>query len=304
MTGSKIAPTTLPFTMAQLNTNPHKLFENLLKNSEKEGWGMNYKIIRAMNAMANLNVPPEQAVKKIKDACETVTRRSLGPGEVERIANLVYGSYGNHSKVRPYDKPKPGIKVNQTLIDEFSQHGDIDDLRSKSQAIPKDGREILDALYEPDALLHITSNPCLSKDIRRCSDWPIDDLKECQYICPAHFKDADQGRRQDNVSHRRYLVFESDRPGLANDWNKQAGIISRLSKSLPLVLVCWSGNKSLHSWFDCSTRRKDQVQDFITLCVQLGADPACLRPAQLVRMPWGIRKDNGKIQKPIYFHAN
>lgn len=265
---------------------------------------MNHKIIRAMNAMARLNIPPAQAVEKIKEACETVTRRSLGPGEVERIANMVYGNYGNSDKVRPYDKPRPGIKVNQTLIDEFCVGGSIDELRSQSQPIPKDGREILDALYAPDALLHITSNPCLSKDIRKCSDWPVNDLQASQYICPSHFRDAELGRRQDNVLHRHYLVFESDRPGLANNWDAQAGIIKRLAKSLPLVLVCWSGNKSLHSWFDCSTRRKDQVQDFITLCVQLGADPACLRPAQLVRMPWGIRKDNGKIQKPIYFHAN
>jgi hypothetical protein len=109
------------------------------------------------------------------------------------------------------------------------------------------------------------------------------------------------GRCNANVDFRHYIVWESDREGLASNWDAQAGIITKLAESLPLKMVCFSGNKSLHAWYDCSTRRKDWVQDFLTLCVQVGADQATLRVAQLVRMPWGIRADNGRTQKPIYY---
>jgi hypothetical protein len=136
-------------------------------------------------------------------------------------------------------------------------------------------------------------------------EWVEQDLREMQYICPAHLKCRELGRCLDNVDFRRYLVYESDREGLAGNWDGQAGCIDRLSKDMPLKMVVFSGGKSLHAWFDISTRRKDQVQNFIGLCIQLGADPAALRPAQLVRMPGGIRREAGQLQtkeqKVIYY---
>ena len=187
------------------------------------------------------------------------------------------------------------------MIDEFSKSGSIKALKDSSDKIPPTTGEILSDLYESDALLHLSPHPCQAREIKSRDEWVAGDLEDRQYICPAHLKSREMGRTKENVLYRHFIVYESDRDGLANNWDAQAGMIKRLSKDLPLKLVCWSGNKSLHSWFDCSTRRKDHVQNFISLCVQLGADPACLRPAQLVRLPWGIRSSNQKIQKVIYY---
>jgi NAD kinase len=123
-----------------------------------------------------------------------------------------------------------------------------------------------------------------------------------QYLCPCIFKATEKGRLKENVDRRRYIVFETDeRPG---DWDGQAGLIDRLAQELPLRMVLWSGNKSLHAWFDGSTPLKDKIQKFHDLVITLGGDRAVLREAQMVRFPWGTNSKTNNPQKVIYYsHA-
>lgn len=289
--------------MAKLTPDPYKLFAKLVEKAKAEGKGYNDQIGMAAWAMKQLNVPPQQAVEMIRAASQTVTRREPGRGEIERWVNKVYQS---QATLRPYDQPKTGIRVEQKLIDEFASKGSINRLRERSARIPLEPKEILANLYEPDTLLHLTPHWGQPKDVKTCAEWITSDLSEKQFICPAHLKSRELGRCIDNVMHRHFLVYESDRPGLASNWDGQAGCIERLMKDMPLRLIVWSGSKSLHAWFDISTRRKDHVQDFIGTCIKLGADPAALRPAQLVRMPYGIRKEYGKQPKnqKVIFYDN
>ena len=287
--------------MAKLIKNPHKLFLKLAQKAEAEGKGFNEQIGMAAWAMRELNVPPQQAVEMIVDAAKTVTRRQPGKGEIERWVNKVYQT---NATLRPYDQPKTGIKVEQRLIDEFSSKGSIRKIMDRSQPIPSDPSEILSQFYRPDALLHLSPSKFEPKDVMTCSEWLEQDLSAKQFICPAELKCKEMGRCLENVDFRNFLVYESDRPGLAGNWDAQAGCIERLSQDMPLKLIVYSGNKSLHAWYDISTRRKDQVQDFIGTCIKLGADQASMRPAQLVRMPWGIRREfqkKPKTQKVIFY---
>ncbi len=288
--------------MAKLNKNPHKIFAKLAAKAESEGKGYNDQIGMAAWAMRELNVPPQEAVDMIRKASTNVTRRDPGKGEIERWVNKTYQP---QSKIRPYDSPDNRTKVKPQLIEEFANKGSIDRIRNSSSAIPSKPSEILKELYTPESLLHITPHWAQSKDVMECEQWCRSDLSDKQFICPAHLKSRDMGSCIDNVQFRHFLVYESDRPGLAGEWDRQAGCIERLAQDMPLRLIVWSGSKSLHAWFDISTRRKDHVKDFLTLCCKLGADPAALRPAQLVRMPWGIRRDYEKkpqIQKVLYFN--
>lgn len=284
--------------MAKLGKYAHEQFHELFVKAEKENWGYHEQIVKSAGLMKRLGVDPEVAADMMEAAGESVTRRNLEPGEVRRVVNWIYKDDG---EVRPYDSPKHGAKVEPKLIKEFSSSGCIETLKSASDSIPQTSKEILSELYEESALLHLSAHHCQPKDVKTRKQWTDGDLSDRQYICPSHLKCVEMGRCKANVDYRHFIVYESDRDGLAGQWDAQAGVIARLAKELPLKLVTWSGNVSLHSWFDCRTRRKDQVKDFITLCVQLGADPACLRPAQLVRLPWGLRTSNQKIQKVIYY---
>jgi len=284
--------------MAVLGEPIHRRFVALLERATKEGWGYHEQMIAAARLCKNAGVDPEYASELMEKAGDDVSRRSQAPGEVRRVVNFIYGS---EYEFRPHEMPKVGAKVEPAIISEYTKGGSIQELQNASGPIPQTGREVLSELYSGDDLLHLSPHPCQARDIRSCQEWCDSDLADQQFICPATLKTREMGRTKENVDLRHFIVWESDRDGLASNWDAQAGIIMNLAKSIPLKMVCFSGNKSLHAWFDISTRRKDLVQDFITLCVQVGADPMTLRKAQLVRMPWGVRSDNGKTQKTIYY---
>jgi len=106
-------------------------------------------------------------------------------------------------------------------------------------------------------------------------------------------------RCHDNATkRRRYLVIEFDR----GEITQQAAILSSLSTEwVPLILVIWSGSKSLHGWFDVQHLSQYQKHRFFRHAVFLGADPTLWDPSKLVRMPGG-RRDNGQTQQIFHFN--
>lgn len=284
--------------MAKLGLPIHSRFKLLLEKAEKEGWGYHEMMIAGARLCKNAGVEPEFASDLMEKAGDDVSRRTQAPGEVRRVVNFIYGS---EYEFRPHEMPKIGTKIEPALISEYTKGGSIQDLQNASGPIPQTSEEILSHLYSDDALLHLSPHTCQAKEIKTRKEWCESDLTNQQYICPATLKSRDMGRTKENVELRQFIVWESDRDGLAFNWDAQAGIISHLSKSIPLKMVCFSGNKSLHAWFDISAVRQDLIQNFITLCVQVAADPMTLRKAQVVRTPWAIRADNGRTQKTIYY---
>ena len=96
---------------------------------------------------------------------------------------------------------------------------------------------------------------------------------------------------------RRYLVVEFDRGLIPH----QAAILSSLAtQQVPLVLVVWSGGKSLHGWFDVRPLTEYQKNRFFRHAVFLGADSSLWDPCKLVRMPGG-RRDTGHTQHIFHF---
>ncbi len=283
--------------MARLNkgSSPHDKLAKLLDNMDKEGFGYHVSIVKTAGILNSCNVPPEKAIEMMHKASEKVTRRELEPGEIERAVNYTYQSSGEPSR---YVKPKR--KVSAELINEFGCRGDIDDLRSRSDNIPDQDR-ILAELYKSDTLLHLCREVFNGRDVKPRADWVNDGLEPYQYICPNPLKGLDRGRCLDNILSRKFVVFESDHPNIAGNWDIQAGLIDRLAKDMPLRMIVWSGNKSLHAWFQVEGKEERKVYKFLNLATMLGADSASLRPSQLVRMPWGKRTDNNKVQKVIYY---
>lgn len=284
--------------MARLNkgSSPHDKLTRLLDGLDKNGYGYHVSIVKSAGILKSCNVSPEKAVDMMYKASEKVTRRELEPGEIERAVNYTYQATDETTK--RYVRPKK--KVSNELINEFGCRGDIDDLRSRSDSIPNQA-EILANLYADETLLHLCKEVFNGRDVKACEDWIKDGLEPYQYLCPNPLKGHDRGRCLDNILSRKFVVFESDLPNIAGNWDTQAGLIDRLAKDMPLRMVVWSGNKSLHAWFQVENKDERKVYKFLNLATMLGADPASLRPSQLVRMPWGKRTDNNKIQKVIYY---
>jgi hypothetical protein len=130
------------------------------------------------------------------------------------------------------------------------------------------------------------------------------ELGTLQFIVPSPMSkptgSTQEGRASprclDNTAPRRFLVVEFD----SSSEDDQASLLAYLTTRGPLVLVMFSGGKSLHAWFCCTTHPEERVQSFMSEAVKLGADPATWTPCQFVRMPDGTR-DTGRQQTVLYF---
>lgn len=98
---------------------------------------------------------------------------------------------------------------------------------------------------------------------------------------------------------RKHLVIELDTHETRAE---QAAVLSSLhTPAAPLVLVVWSGGKSLHGWFDVSGLSPYLTRRLFRFAVWLGADESLFQMAALVRMPGG-RRDNGQRQTIVHFN--
>ncbi len=173
--------------------------------------------------------------------------------------------------------------------------------------LPITSEEVVDALFPEDALI------CAALDTRSA----ITQEREAwrgkesgmQFIVanPMIAKTGmNQSGKQSNRCHdnatkdRTYLVVEFDRGSLS----EQAAILSSLHSSMTqLVLVVWSGGKSLHGWFNIQALPDYAKLRFFRHAVYLGADATLWDPAKLVRMPGG-RRASGETQHIFHFQPS
>lgn len=280
--------------MAIIGSDPSDRFKKLLDKFDREGMGYHLSIMNVAGIMKAMNLPSDKAKEMMHKASENVSRRDLQSGEIEKAVDYCYNhiAHGKH-----FVKERPS--VDHRMIERYSEVGDIEELRKQSKEIPQHPHELLLNLYDGKDIIHV------SKDLFNGQQMEVDTLgwemlEDMQYICPNPLKKADDGRVLMNIAQRRYAVFESDIEELAGKWDAQAGVIEKLKSILRLSMIVWSGNKSLHAWFDCRGHAESQVHRFDNMAIRLGADPQSLRMTQLVRFPWG-KRDNGKVQKVIYY---
>lgn len=145
----------------------------------------------------------------------------------------------------------------------------------------------------------------------QCSTRPLNDwrnsINRCSQVVPNPMSKP-SGRTQggkestrctdNSCIHRRYLVIEFDLGTL----EEQATIIAHLASMAPLVMVVYSGEKSLHAWFFAEDKSEIIQRKFFEYAVSLGADPQIWTKCQLVRVPQAIRPNNGKRQSVYYLN--
>ena len=191
----------------------------------------------------------------------------------------------------------------QAAFDLHAQHDPLFDL----DPIEIDPTEVMRALYHSDDLL------CMALDIRSAITQPLRLWRgteaAMQFIVANPMVDT-IGRTQEGklsfrchgnaTRSRNYQVVEFDR----GTPEQQAGILSSLhSEDVPLVLVVWSGGKSMHGWFDVRDLEETEKQTFFGEAVRLGADASLWDQCKLVRMPGG-RRSNGNAQPILSFQPN
>jgi hypothetical protein len=165
---------------------------------------------------------------------------------------------------------------------------------------------IIDAFYQTDALL------CLANKYEDAKTAPRDDWRgresDFQYVVP-NTMTALIGINQDGntstrclgnaTTNRIYQVIEFDEGSL----DEHAAILSSLHCGrAPLILVVWSGSKSLHGWFDVRQLSTAGKRELFAEACRAGADRSLWDPCKLVRMPGGIRRNNSQKQAVLFFN--
>ncbi len=163
--------------------------------------------------------------------------------------------------------------------------------------------EYLDKLFEPDHLLCMAPRLWLPAT-QLLRDFPRRAECHFQLMVPNPMtalsgttkEGKSSPRSLENVGPRRYLVIEFD-SGTAE---LQAGLLRRLAQVLPVCLIVWSGQKSLHGWFSLEGVPPGLLEQIMDAALVLGADPATLSPIQFIRTPNAVR-DTGVVQSVLYF---
>ncbi|BAQ84594.1 hypothetical protein [uncultured Mediterranean phage uvMED] len=285
--------------MAKLRTKTMGERTALLYQKAQDGMNYNDQMGQVALLCADFNVEPQVACDHMHLAALTVLRRKPKPLEIENWIKWAYDQKRRSvAGLRSREPKQSQARKNLDVINEWASKGSLQDLMKRSNPIPDRPEQILETLYDDSDLLHISPD-IFHDEIQSRDEWIKGGLDGMQYFCPCTFKGRERGRLADNISDRKYLVFETD--DMPEDWDSQCGLIDRLAKDQELLVVVTSGNKSLHATFDVRNLTQESLQKFMDLVITLGGDRAVLRPSQMVRFPFGRNSKTGRKQKVIYY---
>jgi hypothetical protein len=250
------------------------------------GEGVHKWIFYAACTLTEAGLSDEQAEPIIEELCSRDSKHN-------EISDALKAARGERSSSTPrWARANPAavaaaIKSGTTLLEL------IDRSLEKIQFNGKSGTEnYIDAAFPGNPLLCVgrTNSSGVVTVRRENLRWV---LPFKQFIVPSPMssktgltkKGEVYPRTLDNTGTRRFLVCEFDSGSL----DRQATILWHLRDYAPLVLVVFSGSKSLHGWFFVEGEEDNKIGKFFNYAVSLGADDATWTRSQFVRMPDAFR---------------
>ncbi len=248
--------------------------------------------------------------REIADALAAATAgEPIRHGEIERAVERSrrYMTDNGTRPARPASRwPALDQVARQRIINDSGGYGVADLFHDSPWRFQDDSalsETIIDQLFPGNPLI------CCGATLEGARTMPREQwrgsLSKMQFVVPSAMV-APTGLTQDgrqsprclgNVGERAYLVVEQDQGTM----DEQAAVLQRLACVAPLVLVVFSGSKSLHGWFRCCGASAERLRTFFSEAVRLGADPATWTRCQFVRMPDGWRPDRQARQSVLFF---
>jgi hypothetical protein len=239
----------------------------------------------------------------LRKACDGVEDRFVPDREIRGAIDYAYKRITGDTETGITWPPKDA-----TFRAEILQLHSADAQKLKAQIpAPLPALAYLHKLYRKGDLL------CIGRTASEFRTVPLSsmhadafDLSSCEFINPSPMS-AMAGLTADgcysehsksNTGPRVYGVIEFD-DGTPLE---HAAILRYLATKLPLVIVVFSGNASLHGWFQTSHASDQMVEAFYREAVSLGADPMLFSPTQFTRLPMGRHGSTGRTQRVIHFN--
>ena len=277
------------------------------------GTGVHTWIMSSAYLCKQNQLKEEEAIKLIE------SEMTRSPKPRDEVSSAVFKAYhSDHSQFQKSPKwpSRDRRRISKILFDGLTS---LKLAKGSPNPLPENcGSHVLPILFPRDPLICVGRH---SKDARvqRVSKWcAMEDLHKHQLIVPSPMRGLLgltappnphlSPRAISNVGPRKWLTIECDfseedvyEYGAKSAIDLCASVIGVLAEIRPLIMVVFSGNKSLHGWFPIDPKEsEDEVIRFMAQAVSCGADPKTWTPNQYIRLPGGTR-DNGSAQRVIYF---
>lgn len=139
--------------------------------------------------------------------------------------------------------------------------------------------------------------PHNARNFRTVSEWLTSSTCPGPRIAPAAFKTGSYSRTKEDVEAHRLFVVEHDKLGI----REQCALIKYTRQWCRLRAVIFTGNKSLHAWFDVPAPKV--LERLRVMLPAWGVDPAGFRPTQPFRMPGTIHEKSGRHSDLLFLDS-
>ena len=284
------------------------LFNAFRDFEENPDEGIHQKIFKAAVWCPSLGLNQAEGFNLIRELCDMfLARREVRDREIHEAVRRIY-SGGNSFSRRPawskfnlpfalemaaaippiFDCEKPTALAPQDVLPRLFRPGEL----VCQGCLDRHGNPTVATIQPLEKMLPtaefsplIVPNPALGYSAIN----PKENGKVSVH-CEANFPEREK---------RRYLVIESDRKELT--LHQKASILTALGHKLRLLIVVYSGGKSLHAWFRVESIPVSAQVEFFDLAHALGGCPAMWSPSQYCRMPGGWRNAAAGIRQPILY---
>lgn len=244
----------------------------------------------------------EQTFDIMREAANAVDERHVPDRELHSAINCAasYITGGLALEGVRWPAPEPAflsevIKNNLPLAGEI-----IEQARVRPNMVMGD---TLRAVYPPKSLLCVAfaSAVFATGTVAEIETWSH--TRTVEYLTPNPMSRVEgttkEGKSsahcEDNTGPKVFQVIEFDK----GDPRNHVACHIHLARMLPLMMLVYSGGKSVHGWF--KIQPDSDVKAFFYEACMLGADQVMWSKCQFSRMPNGRNNKTGRLQKILYF---
>lgn len=239
----------------------------------------------------------------IRKGADKVNERSIPDREIWSAIRYADAKLKGGKQSQKWSKADP-IFQNE-IVKNYPSN--LAQLKANAASLPQTQEFYLKNLYDPNSLLCVASNAHNWQTLSRDQAINIATTHYLEYINPSPMSAlkgiTEEGNEsshcKDNTGERKYLIVEFDNSTL----DQQHSYHTFLSFSVELRMLVFSGNKSIHGWYDFSSLGEFEAKNFFESASLLGCDPRTWSVSQFVRIPAGRNNKTHKLQKVIYYNG-
>jgi hypothetical protein len=266
-----------------------------------DGDGLHRDIFKSTLLLMEAGHDDDTIYRTLRKAADAVSERRIPDRELKSAIRSGRLQKAGMLELNSWPKPIPELRAEIVSKSPITN----DHLRSWSYNLSRDPVFWLKTLYKPNDLVCVAANAYSFSTKARPTIETVLGTHKLEYINPspmsAEVGITQEGKQSahclDNVGHRTYLVIEFD----YGTYLEHAAILWHIATKIPLLMMVWSGSKSIHGWFSVESFSESHVKQAFTEACTLGADPKMFSKAQFSRLPCGMNNKTQKLQKVVFF---